>query len=510
MPISQGTLNTSALYVPNAYINVLAPSAQYLNGIPTNVLGLVGTASWGPVNSPVVVGTPGQAQAVFGPIQNRLNDLSTPLNIAAQQGASNFVCVRVTDGTDTAAAIAVLTNCVTFTSKYTGSFGNGIVVTISTGSQANSYQVVVSAPGLVPESFNNLGSGLSGNALWLAIAAAINGGNTAFRGPSNIIVATAGVGTTVPSLTSYTLAGGTDGVTSITTSVMLGVNTVPRTGMYALQSTGASVALLADLSDTTSFAAQAAFGLQNGIYMIGTTPSGDTIANAVATKSSAGIDSYGFKYCFGDWVYWLDTYNNVQRVVSPQGFYGGLLANLSPQNPSLNRQMQAVIGTQKSYSNQQYAQADLQQLVLAGIDVIANPSPGGAYFSAQFGHNSSSNQLIHSDAYTRVTNYLAATLNAGMGQFVGQLNSATVQGQALATISAFLDTLQAQGVIGNAAGTTPYSVQINAANNPPSQVALGYLQINVQVQYLAVVEFLIVNVQAGASVQIQSNQTIPQ
>ena len=49
-------------------------------------------------------------------------------------------------------------------------------------------------------------------------------------------------------------------------------------------------------------------------------------------------------------------------------------------------------------------------------------------------------------------------------------------------------------MIGNAQGTTPYAVSINPALNPPSQLALGNLQISVQVQFLAVIEELIINV----------------
>ena len=185
----------------------------------------------------------------------------------------------------------------------------------------------------------------------------------------------------------------------------------------------------------------------------------------------------------------------------------GLLANLSPQNTSLNTQLTGVAGTQKSYANQYYASADLQSLVAAGIDVITNPVPGGSYFGARFGHNSSSNPLTNNDAYTRLTNYISATLNAGMGLFIGQLNTVTTQNNAIGTISAFCDTLQSQGLIGNSTGTVAYSVQINAANNSPSQVALGYLQATVQIQYLAVVEKFLINVQGGSSVQITKGTT---
>jgi hypothetical protein len=510
MPIfAGGTLNTTALVVPNAYIVIQPPNALFLNGVPSNVAGIVGTASWGPVNSPVTVGNVSQYGGIFGPLQNRRYDAGTLLALASLQGANNFKVVRVTDGTDTAAQIVVQTSCITFASKYTGSFGNGITVTVSAGSQAGTYKVVVSAPGLVPEAFDNIGLGLTGNAVWVAIANAINNGNSALRGVSQILTATAGAGTATPTSTTYALAGGTDGATTISGPVLLGQDTTPRKGMYALRGTGASVAALADCADSTTWSSQVAYGLSEGTYMVDSTVAGDSIANALSTKATAGIDSYAMKLIFGDWVYWTDTYNAVLRKVSPQGPMLGMLANLSPQNSSLNKPMQGIVGTEKTYANQQYSDAELQQLGLAGFDLITNPSPGGAYFSARFGRNTSSNAVIHGDNYTRLTNYIASTLNAGMGKFVGLLQSPTVRRQALDTLGAYFDNLQSQGIIGDANGGLAYNIVLDKTNNPESRVALGYMTADIQVKYLAVIEYLILNVTGGQSVQITRSQQLP-
>ena len=491
-----GQINVTALTLPDLYVQIVKPQTQVINGVATNKAAIVGTGTWGPKNAPTTIGTPAQGAATFGPIQNRKYDLGTALQIAAQQVANNFTVVRVTDGTDTAAKTTILTNCLTVTSIYTGSFGNTITVTLSAGSAAGSFKAVIGAPGLVPESFDNVGVGLSGGALWAALATAINSGTNAIRGASQIVVASAGVGTAALVAGTSTLAGGTDGATTITGSVLLGVDTVPRTGMYSLRNSGASLAMLADCDDPTTWASQIAYGLGEGTYMIMTGPSGDTLANAPVAKAAAGIDSYGAKLCFGDWVYWLDTTNAVLRVVSPQAFFLGTLANLSPEQSSLNKPMQGVVGTQKSNSNTQYADADLIGLVAAGIDVITNPVPGGSYFGARVGHNSSSNPVINGDNYVRMTNYLAATFDAGMGIFIGRLESPTVQQQCLATLSAFMDNLEAQGMIKD------YAVSIPAALNSAAQVALGNLQIAVQAVYFSILEKFIINVEGGTSVQI--------
>lgn len=505
MIVQQGEINTTALIVPDLYVQIVPPQVRLLNGVPTDIAGVVGTASWGPVNSPTIVGDMAGYARQFGPIKNRTFDAGTGVAAAVLQGASNFRIVRVTDGTDVAANVVVQTNCITFTSKYTGSLANGDKVIIDNGSAASSYKVTVARAGLVPEVFDNITG--SGNALWVNIAAAINSGQSGLRGPSELIVATAGVGTTAPTLTTHTLASGTDGATTINKTVMIGVDTVPRTGMYALRNTGASVAMLVDLDDTTSFSNQVSFGLSEGIYMIGCSAAGTSISSAVSTKSSAGIDSYAFKWLHGDWIYFNDTVNGVTRMISPQGFVLGRLANLSPEQSPLNKPLYGIVATQKSQSNQTYSNAELQTLIQAGIDVIANPSPGGNYFSCRAGHNSSSNPVINGDNYTRMTNYVAKTLNAGMGQYVGRLQTEDERREAKATLDSFFAGLEDQNMIGDPNGGPAFSVQINAANNPSNRVALGYMQADCKVKYLAVIEKFIINVEGGVSVNIERVST---
>lgn len=508
MPIfSAGSINLDALLVPGVYILIAPPIAGAINGVPSNLLAIVGSATWGPVNSPTVFGNAQQGQAIFGPPQVRTFDMMTHVSTAALQGANYFKGVRVTDGTDTSASVEVLTNCMAFTSKYTGSAGNGIQVAISAGSQVGSQQVVVSMQGVTSELYNNIGPGLSGNALWVAIAAAINSGTGVLRGPSQIIVATAGVGTTAPVAATYPLTGGTDGATGVTALTLIGNDgTMPRQGMYALRNSGASVALLADCFASATWPTQVAYGLSEGTYMIGCGPSGDNIANAIAVLQGTGIDSYQFKYLHGDWCYWLDPVNGL-RVVSPQGFVAGFLANATPNQPALNQELQGISGTQTTADNQYYSQADLTQLAQAGIDVITNPSPGGSYFSCFLGHNTSTNNLIQSDSYTRMTNFEAASLNgpSGLGQFVGQLNDAQEQADVVGAVSAFLQQQADTGLIGNSMNPSaiPYSVTLPPAQNTQAETALGYQFLAVSITYWSIVEKLVCIVVGGASVVIQ-------
>ena len=506
MPIvQQGSINTTGLSVPNLYVQIVAPQPQ-LNGVPTNVLGVVGTAAWGPVNSPVIVSGPGDAAQQFGPMQARKYDLGTAVYTASLQGAANFRGVRVTDGTDAAASGTLGTGTgVTFTGRYTGSLGNSITVGVGTGSNsttgAPTYKLTVNLPGLLSEVYDNLGG--TGNALYANMVAAVNTGQSGLRGPSQLIVATLGAGTTAPTNPSaVTLTGGTDGATTITSSVLVGQDATPRKGMYALRGTGASVVVLADADDSTQWTLQNAYGLSEGAYVVTTSPAGDTISNFAASLAAAGVDSYAVKPLFGDWCYITDTVNGgVTRLVSPQGFVAGKLSALSPEQSSLNKPLSGIVATQKTYARQQYSDAELQAIAAARGDVIANPSPGGSYYGVRLGLNSSSNAAVNGDNYPRLTNYIAATLNAGMGQFIGKVQSPTVQQQAKATLDNFLQNMFQQGMIQD------WKVILDATNNPQTRVSLGYMQADIKVVYLSIIKYFLINLESGQTVVIVRNSS---
>lgn len=504
-----GALNTTALVVPDLYVQIVPPNQLALNGVPTNRLGVVGTASWGPVGRATIAGNYNQYQQNFGPVMNRKYDMGTQVAVAVQQGAADFRCVRVTDGTDLAATAVIVATCFTLTGLYTGSLGNSISAIISTGSKVGSFKLVVGLPGLAPEVYDNITG--TGNAFWVALAAAVNNGTNQLRGPSQIVVASAGVGTTAPvAQTAFTfLAGGVDGVSTLTAATLIGVDAVPRKGMYALRQSGCSVCILADTDDSTQYTTQDAFGLSEGMYMILTGPSGDTIANAVTTKAAAGLDDYASKLMFGDWIFWNDPINAVLRLVSPQAFVGGLLSNLSPQNSTLNKLLASVVATQKSGlpgsgQQQTYTTADLTALFQVGIDVITNPVPGGNYWGVRGGFNASSNATINGDNYTRMTNYIAATLAAGMGPYVGQVINTALFQNVRGSILGFLGNLLQQGILGSTTGALPYSVVCDISNNPFSRTSLDYLQADVAVQYQAINAKFIINLQGGQTIVVQS------
>ena len=516
MPIVQaGLLNTTALVVPNLYVQVVAPQ-PLLNGVPSNVVGVVGGASWGPVNTPTSFGSYAQYQAIYGALQNATFDMGTQVAICCQQSANAFVGVRVTDGTDVAASYAVGTSPaeITFTARYSGTTGNLIQINIAVGgASASAYNVTVSLPGIATEIFSNITG--SGNAFWVNLANAINNGQGALRGASKLITATAGTGTVAPTIGTVTLTGGTNGTGSLTSATLVGTNGTPSTGMYTLQNQNVSILLLADCTDSTQWTTINGFAennANNGMYAIVVFAQGESISAAVTAAQTAGINSAWTKIMHGDWLYWYDQVNQLTRLVSPAAFAAGILAALDPSQSSLNKNLVGVIGSQtagvvgtpQAYT---YSSANLAVLFNAGIDVICNPAPGGNYWAVRGGINSSLNAAINGDNYTRLTNYISATLNAGMGLFVGQKITTSMDQSAVATIAGYLGTLQQQGILGSPTDPPPFTVQGGLGPNtpnPPTRTAGGYYQINVAVRYAPINRFFIINLQGGQTVVISS------
>lgn len=748
MPIvPAGSTNLTGIGVPNVYVQIIPPN-PLLNGVPTDIVGVVGSATWGPVNAPTVIGSMEQYVSQFGSPANRKYDMGIGVYAASLQGANNFLCARVTDGTDTASSIIIqdVTTAAgaTLTSLYSGSLGNNIFANISNGSGSTianpTYKLVIYFSGGVPEVFDNIGG--TGAAFWTNLVNAVNLGQNGLRGPSQICVAstgsiissvtvltagsyatlptlgstgsgsgavlnatmkavsavpvvagsgyvptdtitltggvhtinsiltvsttklvsvavnaggsnylvgdtitlaggtfstatiltvatvnsgaitgvtitnagsytantssftqgsTSGVGTgatfntalfgvntaavttagayttlpsspvsqgstsgsgagatftvlwgllsvqvasagsgyttssgfsvtggsgsgatgtlvlgsmSAPNLNSppnpYQLSGGTDGATNVTSTTLIGNDAAtPKTGMYSLRSTNASIVMLSDEDDSTKWTLQSAFGLQEGMYMIGITPLGqqDNITgsgSAIALLQASGVTSYSFKLMNGDWIYLFDPFNNVTRLVSPQGFTCGILAGQLPSGSSLNKIMSGIIDTEKTFEKRFYSDADLQTLVTGGVDVITRPIPASqSAFGVRLGVNTSGNVVTKFDNYPRMINFLSRTFNNGLGIFIGLPQTPDIQNQARSTLETFLSNIQQLGLIGTLDGSPAFSVILDSSNNPQNRVVIGFMQADVQVVLFSIIQQFVVNLQAGGNIQIQ-------
>lgn len=514
-----GTVNLTSLTNPGVYVDVIPPQPLIV-GSPTNIMGIVGAAQWGPVGAPVFMSTPEDCIGVFGRPVARSFDMPTYVWAGSKQGkAIAWAGVRVTDGTDVAATAIVQVTSLTVTSKYTGSLGNQIAIVLATGTLPNSFAASISFPGRVPEVFNNVTG--SGNAFWVNLAAAINNGN-ASRGFSNFVTATAGAGTAAPILaTAVTLAGGTDGATTINTAAMLGQDTLPRKGMYALRKTGADAFALCDVTDVTSWTSQTSFGLNESMFPVLATAPGDTITGATASRVTNALDYFYAWLIVGDWPSFVDdsqafTQNAIVRQVSPQVAALGLLGNLSPEQSPLNKQLNMIVSTQRSIQQIPYGDAELAQAQLGGVDLIIPPinTTGGNYFSFATGRNAWSNTGGNGIEFTRMTFFLARSFAAFGGKFVGKLQSVQANDptrqNAYFAFTSFNSDLASPQFGSGGYGMIDWAIaQCNLLNNPPVLQARGFLFVYETVRYLNVIRYFVIKLAGGGNVQVTSQVTPP-
>lgn len=508
-----GQQNLSALQVPGVYLGIVTPR-PFMNGVPTNMVGIVGVASWGPVNAPFAFSGPESCATVFGTPQARKYDLPTFVWVASLMGSAiGFYGVRVTDGTDVAATGTVQTNCLTLTAKYSGTLGNSIKFQLVTGSAPNSYMAIVSMPGRQPEQFNNITG--SGATFWSNVAAAINSGN-ATRNASDIVVATAGAGVTAPTTgTPITLTGGTDGSGSVSDTTLLGSDASPRTGMYALRHTEIDAFALCDHTTSTNWAAIDAFGLSENAIACQAAASGQTVTQVKTAKVTAGLDSQWTWLAGGDYPTFFDSVNGYSRMVSPAAFMLGWIGNSSPEQSPLNKQLRGIVATQKSLAQQTYSDAELADAVQAGIEVIVGPpvTPGGNYFTFIVGRNASSNTAANGVEWTRVTNFIARSLqNKAAGAIVGRLQSNRPNDRAREDAKSLVDGFfgflkdPAVGSYGNGI-IEDFATICDLSNNPLPTQMRGYLNLYAVVKYLNVVRYFVVKMAAGGSVAVTSEST---
>lgn len=518
--VQQGEVNTTALGKPQVLINIVPPKTVNLNGVPTDRIVLVGTAADGPVDTPVVIGDMAAYEANFGKPQNRDHDIGTVMAAAVLQGARNFVVIRRAKSAATATKALSFnvdvegtptpTLAITLTARYTGTGGNDIGISFRKGSAANTLKAV-----LIKRSVQEVYDNLPTTGFWAALADAINSGNAAYAKagkPSALVTASLSGATYTAAPTAadtFTfLAGGTDGADTVTDSDLLGA-AADNSGMYAARKTGASICVLCDVTDPNTWSEQAAFGKENAMLMIAVGAKGDSLADAETDKHAAGVDDYSMWLIFGDWPLFYDGSNGITRYVSPQGFAAGRIAMLSPEQSPLNKPVYGVIGSQKvgevgSGKIGGYSDAELNALSDMGIDVLTNPAPGGGdFWSFGLALNTSSNANIRELSYTRMTNYIASTLNKGMGQYLGRVINRDTFRDVKTTLESFLGNMLQQGMLArDESGKLPFVVICDASNNPAERQALGYLQADVQVRYQAITRYFVINVEGGQTVKV--------
>ena len=510
--VQSGSVDDASLILPDLYVQIQTPTPTSLQGVSTSRVGIVGTGSWGPVGAPVTLGGIADSTLAFGTMSTRDDDIGTAVAVMAMIGASDFRAVRMTDGTDAAATTTA--SGLKFTALYTGSTGNGISVSLAQDTiNTARWILTIALSGRNTETYPVLLSGADYTTFWATLQKLVNTGISGTAAKSALVQLSTVPAVAPTAFIRQTLSGGTDGNSGVTAATLLGIDgTATRTGLYALRGTQCALGFIAG-DDETVWADVAAFGQSEAVYMMLCGAQSSGYASLATTISGLGINIADVKVLTGDWLYWYDSVNGVMRLLSPKAFAAGILAVTSAASSGLNKQIVAGILGSEQYglvSTGQatpYSRAELTAMAQNGIDVITNPAPGGAYWALRIGHNASLNTAIWGDNYTRMTNFIARTLAAGMGIYVGSTITADLMANASATVKGTLAVMVQTGMLGAdpLTGAVPYSVICNATNNTDTSIAAGFMIMDVRVKYLGINEKFIVNLEGGVGVTVSSS-----
>lgn len=516
--VQQGNFNQAALNVDDLYVVIKPPGPKLIRGVPTDIAGIVGTASWGPVASgggaspPILIGSQQEVLHKLGPVTNGAFDIPTAIAVAGIAGASNFRCIRVVDGTEAAATLDITDDAagvlVTLTAKYTGTLGNSLRVFLENGSQASTAKLSIFLNGSTrpKEIYDNLP--ITAVAFKAAIVDALANGQNALRPPSEFCTAAADGGTGSLDLTvtqPLSFASGVDGNASVDETDLIGSATA-ITGMYALADLGVSQFILFGHNDPDAVGAlwstAVNFAIANGMLAILGFPTLRATADCIADKESAGIDTFA-AMLMKDHILWDDPVSN-RRLIPPEALALGMVSILSPEQGVGNKPVYGIAGTERTRDQLPYTNAEVALLTTAGINFITNPIPWGHVYGLRHSQNASSDGTINGVNYTRMTNFLAASMAESLGRFVGLLQSSRPNDQTRAdakgTLAAFLVKLKALPQQGGVGMIDDFSLVCDETNNPPQSVAEGFLRADVAVRYLAVIRFFIINLTAGQTV----------
>lgn len=126
--------------LPGVSIEVRAEALIIPLGVTVGNLGVVGTASKGPINTPVILGSFSEAQEVFGPYDPWIDGASDELTLvralelAFNNGATTAIAVRVAGGAKKTATLMLQSatgDNVELAAKSEGTWGNDIEVNVA-------------------------------------------------------------------------------------------------------------------------------------------------------------------------------------------------------------------------------------------------------------------------------------------------------------------------------------------------------------------------------------------
>jgi phage tail sheath protein FI len=322
-------------------------------------IGIVGTFSKGPVNTPVTIGSLEQLIEVFGEHKPGLTGYLSARG-AFHQGANDLKVVRV-GSSSLAAANLVLKDAANAESVKVeavtpGTWGNEIKVAVTGGSQIGTFKLVV-VWGKVVETHDNLTLDNLGNVKSQLVKLSKAAGATQI--PAN--------------LSATPLSGGDDGADATDSDYIGTVDAQGnRTGLKVLEPVRVAIVVLAQQYSEQAHAAliahcaAATWGEGLRVAVLNTAP-GLTVD--AAAEATAELDSMRAIMAYP----WLEPLEEPGTYVAPDGYYAGRLAVLAAQQSPSNKEIAGITGTERYFT-----EAEVKALTLARISPVTLV-PGRGY-----------------------------------------------------------------------------------------------------------------------------------
>ncbi|MBL0386226.1 hypothetical protein JJB07_06115 [Tumebacillus sp. ITR2] len=491
-------------------LNNLILDDQYFLNVPvedgstataTGNIGLVGTFSRGPLNTPMLVTSYQDLVKKFGDVESNLTGAVAARGIF-QQGNANVYVVRIAAAslTDGAATLTIKddqgASILKLDAKTPGTWGDDILVTVAPGTKTGTYKLFVQV-GTESELWDNLlleepTVPVAGGLLIESVLGE--------EGRSSLIKAEVLAATTGKLVNgTFALSQGDNGAVAVA-SDYIGTNTNgKKTGLQALDNSPINLVICAEQGDEAVNEAlienaesiTANGGLPRMALL--TFPRGTTVSMLQTLTQNLDSDRAISTY---PWVNIAEV-DGSTRVVSPLGYVAGVLAQLQPHLSMGNKSISGILGADPELI---LGPAELTQLVQSRVNPVGVQTPSG-----QLGIRSSltlsqdqGNQQIY---VRRMQDYINQLVSSVGGLFVDQPITDDLMRQVYHSVDNALRPLKspinpAEQMI------VDYKVVCDASNNPAQSIAQNRLICDYAVKLLNVNRFMIFRTQIGSGVVV--------
>jgi hypothetical protein len=468
------------MVVPGTFIEVRSEGLIAVGSIAVGVIGIVGTAARGPLETAVSIGAYSEALDTFGPadlVGSPAED-GTPLSLtrALEQayagGAKNVVAVRVANGAPTAATLPVKNGAdtlFTLTASSAGSWGNQITVAVAnddTPAVGPAPAVVSRRMTIVYRNTREVFSGATADELRTALAA------------SNLVaagdLAAPAAATKVPDVIApaAALTGGTShpNVSSLDIDRGLAVLEDEQVNILLVAGLGADrvAAVVGGHLERTENDAHERIAIL-GVRGPGTA----TDPSLPLTDTSEVSDDRIVLVSPGIQVEEPQGDTTVRRTLAPSytaAIVAGALSALAPQVSLTNRALpiQAL--------DVQYSSAALQRLLQERVLLVRR----------KFGFQVVRALTTDRGAFTQISvrrtvDYAKAGVRSGADPYIGKLNNARVRAALKATLDGFLSQMVVDEML------TGYALEVTATR---AQEIRGIAAVTMTLQPTFSIDFI--------------------